>query len=204
MGKGGNQTTTSKVELDPDLKAAALQNLDIGNEVAAIGMSPFRGASIAGFSPQQMAAMQSQDQAAAAFDMPSAVDWRQKPDGSFAKPQGMGANAMYQALTGMAAPTAQAGGQTGYSLIPFLEQGLANTPAAQLAATRSFLMDPRTGAAPTNASVPAPKTDYVKRGNKVVATKKKKKKSAEKSKEKSVFDILSDKEYQSRYEGGSR
>lgn len=163
-------TTTNKVELDPDLKAAALQNLDIGNEVGAIGMPMYRGPSVAGFSPQQLAGMQGVDQTAAAFGMPSAVNWQQQQNGSFSAPQGMDQAAMYTALTGMAPPDSTAGGHSGYSFMPMFEDALARTPAAQRAAVESFFMNPHTGAAPTNASVPAPKTKFS--GGKVVGSRK--------------------------------
>lgn len=158
MGKkGGSQTQTTKVEYPEEIRRAAEQNLDIANEVAAIGYSPYSGPTIAGFSPQQLAGMQSVDQGAAAFGMPSAVNWQQQ-GGQMAAPQGMSTDALYRALTGMAPPNAQAGGFSGYSAMPLYQAGLDNTAPAQLAATQSFFMDPVTGAPPVSASVPAPKT----------------------------------------------
>ena len=165
MGKkGGEQTTTSKIELDPAVREAALQNLDIANEVASIGYIPYQGNTVAGFSPQQMSAMQSTDQAMSAFGMPSAVNWQQQ-GGQFQAPRGMDSNSIYQALTGMQAPTDDGSGMVGHNATPAYNNALSQIPAAQMAAIQSFLMNPQTGAAPTNRSVPAPRTQYGQTGN---------------------------------------
>lgn len=164
MGKGGDQTTTTKVELDPAIREEALNNIDIANEVSALGYTPYTGNTVAGFSPQQMSAMQATDQGMAAFGMPSAVDWQQGGNGSMAAPSGMSSDAIYTALTGMPPPTTDAGGFSGYSAMPMYNEAIENTPAAQLAAIRSFVMDPETGAGPTNLSVPQPRTSFVPDG----------------------------------------
>lgn len=160
MGKkGGTTTTTNKTTLDPAIRQAAQQNLDIANEVASIGYVPYQGNSIAGFSPQQMSSMQATDQGMSAFGMPSAVDWQQS-GGQMQAPKGMGSDAIYQALTGMPAPTDDGSGFKGYSAMPMYNNAISQIPQGQLAAIQSFLMNPQTGAAPTNASVPRPNTTY--------------------------------------------
>ena len=72
MGKKGGEET-STVTLPPEITEASLANLDIANEVGAIGYQPNRAASIAGFSPAQMNGMQGYDQQASAFGMPSSL-----------------------------------------------------------------------------------------------------------------------------------
>ena len=209
MGKGGNKTQTTTVELPRELKEAAIQHLDIGNEVASIGMPQYQGPSIAGFSPQQMAGMQGIDQSAAAFGMPSAVNWQQQSaqqGGGMQAPQGMDSAALFQALTGMQQPQDQIGGFQGYSLQPLLEQALQRTPAAQRAAVESFVMNPHTGAAPTNASVPKPKTKYDSKTGKVTK-KKAPAKTAEQiqqDKMQILRDQLMERRHQDRMGGGNR
>jgi len=144
------------VELPPEIKQAAIANLGIADSVASLGATPFNGPSIAGFAPQQMAAMQATDQAAAAFGMPSAVNWQQGRGGAMSAPKGMSNDAMFQALTGMPAPNSQAGGFSGYNTQPIAQAAYAQLPAAQRALIESFTMNPRTGAAPANTSVPKP------------------------------------------------
>lgn len=151
MGKKGG-TETSTVELPPEIREAAIQNLRMADEVGSIGYMPYSGPTVAGFSPQQMAGMQGMDQQAAAFGMPSALG-----AGGGA---GMTSDEMYMALTGMPPPNAEAGGFRGYSAMPMYEEAISRVPGAQRAALESFVMNPYTGAAPTNRSVPAPQTQY--------------------------------------------
>lgn len=158
MGKkGGSSTQTTKVELDPDIKKAALANLGIADSVASLGATPYNGPSIAGFSPQQMAAMQGVDQAAAAFGMPSAVNWQQGQSGAMRAPSGMNNDDLFRALTGMPAPNSFAGGFGGYNTAPIGQAAFDRLPPAQRALIQSFTMDPVTGAAPANSTVPVPK-----------------------------------------------
>lgn len=158
MGKkGGSSTQTTKVELPPEIEQAAIANLGVADSVASLGATPYSGPSIAGFSPQQMAAMQGTDQAAAAFGMPSAVNWQQGRDGSMNAPRGMNNNALFQALTGMPAPNSQIGGFSGYNTAPLGQAAFDRLPPAQRALIKSFTMNPVTGAAPTNSTVPTPK-----------------------------------------------
>lgn len=151
MGKkGGSQKTTTEVKLHPDIEKAALQNIQLANDVAAMGAMPYRGPTVAGFSPQQVNAMASYDQAAGAFGMPN--------QGT----SGMRGDALYTALTGMPPPQQFAGGMSGYSGMGLADQQYANLPPAQRAMLESFLMDPVTGAQPKNPNVPRiaqPKVD---------------------------------------------
>lgn len=157
MGKkGGSETQT--IELPPEIREAAIQNLDIANEVASIGAMPYRGPAIAGFSPMQQSAMQGVDQAASAFGMPSNVDWQQGRQGQMRAPRGMSQNDMLTALTGMPPPNAQAGGFSGYSGAPIADQQMAALPEAQRRLLESFTINPETGAGPTNPSVPIPRS----------------------------------------------
>ena len=151
MGKKGGETT-STVKLPKAIERASKDNLNIANEVGALGMSPYRLNTVAGLSPQQLAAMQGVDEQASAFGMPSALG---QQGGA-----GMDKDAMYTALTGMPPPTTDAAGNLGYSGIPAMEAAIAATPDAQRAAIESFVMNPYTGEAPTNLSVPAPKTSF--------------------------------------------
>ena len=163
MGKkGGSSTQTTTVELPPEIKQAAIANLGIADSVASLGATPYNGPSIAGFSPQQMAAMQGTDQAAAAFGMPSAVNWQQGRGGAMQAPRGMSNDALYQALTGMPSPNSQAGGFSGYNTAPIGQAAFDRLPAAQRALIQSFTMNPVTGAAPLNSTVPVPKYDVQK------------------------------------------
>ena len=49
----GGKTTTS---IDPDLKAAALAQLEMARRVGQLGFVPYKGATVAGFQPSQIAA----------------------------------------------------------------------------------------------------------------------------------------------------
>jgi hypothetical protein len=51
----GGKTTTS---IDPDLKRAALEQLEMTRRVGQLGFVPYKGATVAGFQPIQLAAMQ--------------------------------------------------------------------------------------------------------------------------------------------------
>ncbi len=151
MGSKGDQTT-QKIELPPEIEAAAIANLNVADEVGSIGHTPYRGPTVAGFSPQQIAAMRGVDAQAAAFNMPSTLG---KSNG-----QGMTTDQIYTAMTGMPPPNSSAGGFSGYSGLPLMQESIERTPAAQRAAIESFVMDPYTGAPPTNLSIPAPLTQY--------------------------------------------
>lgn len=64
-GKGGE----SRQQIDPALTAAARDALDFAYAGAAIPYSPNRGVTIAGFTPQQLAAFNSSNEAAEAFGL---------------------------------------------------------------------------------------------------------------------------------------
>jgi hypothetical protein len=151
MGKkGGSQTT--EVKLPPEIEAAAKANLKVADEVAAIGHIPYTGPTIAGFGPQQMAAMQGTDNAAAAFGLPSVTG------GNASR---MTADERYRALTGFAAPKVTSNGMTGYSGYGAMKDAIRNMAPAQRAAIESFVMDPVTGAPPVSASIPSPQTQLI-------------------------------------------
>lgn len=157
MGKkGGSTTQTTTVKLPPEIEAAAKANMKIADSVASLGATPFNGPSIAGFSPQQMASMQATDQAASAFGMPSAVNWQQGSGGAMSAPKGMSNDALFSALTGMPPPNSSAGGFTGYNTQPIAQAAYDRLPPAQRALIESFTMNPVTGAAAKNTSVPKP------------------------------------------------
>lgn len=56
MSLGGKTTETSSI--DPDLKAASLAQLDMARRVGQLGFVPYKGATVAGMQPGQIAAMQ--------------------------------------------------------------------------------------------------------------------------------------------------
>ena len=72
----GGKTTTS---IDPDLKAAALQQLQMAQRVGQLGFVPYKGATVAGLQPGQLAAMQNMNAGLDAFGfggtpMPTGAD----------------------------------------------------------------------------------------------------------------------------------
>lgn len=150
-----DSTTTNVTELPPELREAAIQNLELGDAIGSIGYTPYQGNTTAAMSPQQMAAMQGFDQASAAAGGPSAVDWGQQ-DGNngFTAPQGMDQDALYTALTGMPPPTTDESGFSGYSPMSQYESAINQMAPGQRAAIESFVMDPTTGAAPSNPAMP--------------------------------------------------
>jgi len=177
-GKGGSEAT--EIKLPKEIEQAAKENLNIANEVAAIGFTPYLGPTVAGFSPQQMNSFQNTNQAAGSFgmnnvdlgggfagqgitqdnpgfDLQGAAGRGLTQLGQDLGSRGVMNNAQIgQALTGIQAPNAQAGGFSGYSGSSIFNDLLAQMPAAQRAAIESFTMDPFTGAPPTNPAVPPP------------------------------------------------
>lgn len=71
-GKGGKKKTETQVKLDPDLKRRAEEVYEASRKAAGIGFAPNRAPRIAAFTPQQLAAMNSVNDAAAAFGMDTA------------------------------------------------------------------------------------------------------------------------------------
>lgn len=93
MSRGGQTTTTTSI--DPALRDAALENLKMAKLVGQLGFVPYTGATVAGMSPAQQAAMATTNQGAAAFGLtPSAA-----PTGGDMSPY-----AMYQAALANMAP----------------------------------------------------------------------------------------------------
>lgn len=143
MGKkGGSETTSTTVKLPKEIEDAAKQNIKVADQIAALGAMPYRGTAVAGFSPQQLRGMQGQDQAASAFGMPSAL--------GAGGGQGMSHKDMFTALTGMPPPNSNTGGFQGYSTAPIFDQAYAQLSPGQRNMIESFLINPNTGAAPTN------------------------------------------------------
>lgn len=146
-GKGGSSDSKVKVELPKYVEDAAKSNLDIADEVAAIGYTPYQGPTVAGFTPQQRAAMNNTMNGAGAFGMTMGRN--------LAGPNNNGGRGV-DPLTGLAGGTQQnfAGGIRGYSPNATYEQAKNRIPAAQKAFIDSFTIDPNTGAQPANPAVP--------------------------------------------------
>jgi hypothetical protein len=68
MSLGGKKTQTTSI--DPDLKAASLENLAMAKKVGQLGYVPYTGDTVAGMSPGQIAAIQSGNLGASAFGLP--------------------------------------------------------------------------------------------------------------------------------------
>lgn len=66
---GSSQKTTSKVEIDPEMRREASSLLDVGRLVASLGYNPQQGPTIAAFTPMQEAAFANTNAAASAFGM---------------------------------------------------------------------------------------------------------------------------------------
>lgn len=66
-GKGGQQTST--VELPPEVKAQALENMDLAKQVGSLPYAPYFGGSVAAFQPSQQAGFNNMNSAAAAFGL---------------------------------------------------------------------------------------------------------------------------------------
>lgn len=121
-GKGGSQTT--RVELDPRLEEGAAQAIAAAFNSAALPYTPNRGVQIAGFAPQELAAMRGANSAAAAM--------------------GFGSPAMGSYLP---APTQTAGGFYGYSPASAYDEMMAQSVSAENAAQRDALLKSYTAAA---------------------------------------------------------
>jgi len=67
MSLGGKTTTTSSI--DPDLKAAALANMQMAQRVGQLGFVPYKGATVAGMQPAQIAAAQNLNTGLKAFGL---------------------------------------------------------------------------------------------------------------------------------------
>lgn len=72
MSLGGKTKETQQI--DPQLKAAALEQLDMAKRIGQLGFVPYQGATVAGLQPGQIAAMQNTNAGLEAFGLtPSAV-----------------------------------------------------------------------------------------------------------------------------------
>lgn len=67
MSLGGKTTQTNTI--DPDLKAAALANLRMARNVGQLGFVPYKGDTVAGLQPAQIAAMQNTNTGLEAFGL---------------------------------------------------------------------------------------------------------------------------------------
>lgn len=71
MSLGGK--TTEKQQIDPALQDAALAQLDMARSVGQLGFVPYKGATVAGFQPGQIAAMQNTNAGLDAFGFGTAA-----------------------------------------------------------------------------------------------------------------------------------
>lgn len=72
MSLGGKTTETQSI--DPDLKAASLAQLAMARNVGQLGFVPYKGATVAGLQPAQIAAMENTNAGLSAFGLnPSAI-----------------------------------------------------------------------------------------------------------------------------------
>lgn len=135
----GGKTTTS---IDPDLKKAALENLEMTRRAGQLGFVPYKGATVAGFQPMQLAAMQNLNTGLDAFGMgasplPTGEDLSSYPIyqeqlAMMAPGQRDFINSMFiDPMTG-AAPTMQYGAQ------PAANQAAANQATANQAAAAAM------------------------------------------------------------------
>lgn len=77
--------TTQKNEIDPDLKAAALEQLAMAKKVGQLGFAPYKGDTVAGFQPAQRAAMQNTNAGLGAFGLETSA----VPSGENLSPYGI-------------------------------------------------------------------------------------------------------------------
>jgi hypothetical protein len=69
----GGSTTTQKTQIDPHLARESKKAMDLAKLVAQLPFSPNLGVSIAGFTPQQLAAQDTANVRSAAFGLPSSA-----------------------------------------------------------------------------------------------------------------------------------
>lgn len=142
----GSTSGTSEVALPPELRDAAINNINIGNEVAALGYTPNRGLKVAAMNPMQQAAALQANDAAGSFGM------RNVDVGAGTQQQ------QYSRLTGLPAPQTASGGIQGYSAGHIYDDMVNTIPIGQRLMIDSFVRDPVTGALPYNSAVPQPQT----------------------------------------------
>ncbi len=159
---GGKQSSTQVQEqrLPPWVEEAARENLDIANEVFAMGYTPNFTPSVAAMTPMQDNAALAINSAAQAFGLPSVDFGRQNRRRLMNDQPLLTREEQLSMLLGMPPPITTAGGFRGYSTEPVYNASLeynAGRFPAQEAMRRSFTMEPATGAIPQNPTVPAPR-----------------------------------------------
>lgn len=125
MGKG--KSSSQEMKINPELAAAAKENYGMAQQIAKLGYQPNRGVTIAGFTPQQQAAMSGNVNAASAFGLPTAAP-----------------------MAGMPPTETSATGIQGYSTGAEYDDMLSKLPAGYRAQIDSFFNDPN--AMPSKAS----------------------------------------------------
>ena len=153
MSLGGKTTQTQTI--DPELKAAALKNLAMARRVSQLGFVPYKGATVAGLQPAQIAAMQNTNAGLDAFGLgTSAV-----PTGGDLSPYGIYQEQLAQMAPGQRAfiesmfinpMTGRMAGGFGSNLGNFSGAG-ATTPAQAAAVRERGGRDGSGGAASSGA-----------------------------------------------------
>lgn len=143
LSKGSTEQGTV-VQWPEEIRRAAENNINIANEVATIGYTPYQGNTVAGVNRQLGASMMNNVEAANAFDMQSGGARNQQ---ELLQHAGLGR----QGFDGVT---------TGFRGVDALHAEQNRMPAAQRLAIESFIRDPHTGMAPFNASVPLPQSDF--------------------------------------------
>jgi hypothetical protein len=132
MSLGGKTKETQQI--DPDLKAAALGQLDMARRVGQLGFVPYKGATVAGLQPAQIAAMQNLNTGLEAFGLgTSAV-----PTGGDLSPYGI-----YQQQLAQMAP-----GQRAFIESMFINPMTGAAPGMQFGAQAAPTAASATPAAP--------------------------------------------------------
>lgn len=108
MGGGLFGSSKSQTQVPAWLEAAMRRNVSAAEQAGQVGFVPYSGPTVAGFTPDQTAAMGNTNAAAAAFGL-------------------------VQGGAGVPAPQQFAGGFSGYSAMPLYEAGLAGIDPAQRA-----------------------------------------------------------------------
>lgn len=146
-GKGGSQTSTTRVEIPSWLEEPAKRNIAKAEEIAKTGYVPYMGPDVAALTPMQQAAMQSTGMAADAYGLPNALGNQITPE-----------------------PQTFAGGVQGYSAFPIYEQAVSNLQEqrpGQYNAMMAPFIDPMTGAGPSGVfagELPQPTPHPVRNG----------------------------------------
>jgi hypothetical protein len=160
MGGSSKSTSVQEQRLPPWVEEAARENLDIANEVFAMGYTPNFTPSVAAMTPMQENAALATNSAAQAFGLPSANFKQANRQRRMDEQPLLTREEQLSMLLGMPPPVTTEGGFRGYSTEPVYNESLeylAGRFPAQEAMRRSFTMDPVTGAIPQNPTVPAPR-----------------------------------------------